>query len=58
MFPDSAGILGFKDASILVGYFVSSPREVKKRVLEIVEKIKERDREERGTGMQVKKQKK
>ena len=41
-----------------MGHFVSSPRERKKRVEEIVEEMKERDREERGTGMKVKKQKK
>ena len=40
-----------------MGYFVSSPRESEKSE-EIVEEMKERDREERGTGMKVKKQKK
>ena len=40
-----------------MGHFVSSPREREKRE-EIVEEMKERDREERGTGMKVKKQKK
>ena len=47
--------LGFNDTSTLVGHFVSSPRER--------EKIDRRDsrrdeREERETGMKVKKQKK
>ena len=40
-----------------MGHFASSPREREKRE-EIVEKMKERNREERGTGMKVKKQKK
>ena len=45
--------------STLVGHFVSSPREKgEKRLEEMVEEMKERDREERGTGMKVKKQKK
>ena len=56
-------MLGFNDMSTLVGHFVSSPREREKRdrrdsIEEIVEEMKERDREERGTGMKVKKQKK
>ena len=46
-------VLGFNDTSTLVGHFVSSPREREK-----TEEMKERDREERGTGMKVKKQKK
>ena len=50
-------VLGFNDTSTLVGHFVSSPREREKRE-EIAEEMKERDREERGTGMKVKKQKK
>ena len=41
-----------------MGHFVSSPREREKNIDEIVEEMKERDREERGTGMKVKKQKK
>ena len=39
--------LGFNDTSTLVGHFVSSPKERQKRE-EIVEEMKERDREERG----------
>ena len=35
-----------------------SPREREKEIEEIVEEMKERDREERETGMKVKKQKK
>ena len=53
--------LGFNDTSTPVGHFVSSPREREKRdkrVEKIVEETKERDREESGTGMKVKKQKK
>ena len=49
-------VLGFNDMSTLVGHFVSSPREREKKE-EIVEEMKERNREERGTGMKVKKQK-
>ena len=41
----------------VVGHFVSSPKEREKQIEEIVE-MNERDREERGTGMKVKKQKK
>ena len=67
-------MLGFSDISTLVGHFVSSPRQREKRdrrvilchlpvkgrkeIEEIVEEMKERGREERGTGMKVKKQKK
>ena len=56
-------MLGFNDTSTLEGHFVSSPREKEKRDRresrgERVEEMKERDREERGTGMKVKKQKK
>ena len=36
--------------SALVGHVMSSPREREKRE-EIIEEMKERDREERGTGM-------
>ena len=49
-------MLGFNDTSILVGHFVLSPREREKR--EEIDVMKERDSEERGTGMKVKKQKK
>ena len=51
-------VLGFNDTSILVGHFVLSPREREKEIEEIVEEIKERNREERGTGMKGKKKKK
>ena len=50
-------VLGFNDTSTLEGHFVSSPRERERRDRR-VEEMKERDREERGTGMKVKKQKK
>ena len=50
-------MLGFNDTSTLVGHFVSSPREREKRE-KTVEEMKERNREGRGTGMKVKKQKK
>ena len=52
-------VLGFNDTSTLEGHFVSSPREREKTDRrERVQEMKERDREERGTGMKVKKQKK
>ena len=44
--------------STLVGHFVSSPGKGRNEIEEIVEAMKERDREERETGMKVKKQKK
>ena len=46
--------------SILVGHFVSSPREREKRdrIDSRLNEMKERDKEERGTVMKVKKQKK
>ena len=47
--------LGFNDMSTLVCHFVSSPREREKRDSRA---DKERYREERETGMKVKKQKK
>ena len=50
-------VLGFNDTLTLMSHFVWSPREREKRE-DIVEEMKERDREERGTGMKVKKQKK
>ena len=47
-------VLVFNDTSTLVGHFVSSPREREKRD----SRGDERDREGRGTGMKVEKQKK
>ena len=42
-----------------MGHFVSSPRQREKREKKkIVQEMKERNSEERGTGMKVKKQKK
>ena len=51
---------GFNDMSTLVSHVVSSSREREKRdkIKEIVVEMKEMDREERGTGVKVKKQKK
>ena len=43
-------MLGFKDTSTLLGHFVLSPREREEREA-IVGEMKERDREERGTGV-------
>ena len=50
-------VLGFNDTSTLEGHFVSSPREREKRDRR-ESRGDERDREKRGTGMKVKKQKK
>ena len=41
-----------------MGHFVSSPREREKEIEEIVEEMRERDREEKLIGMKEKKQKK
>ena len=51
-------VLGFNDTSTLEGHFVSSPREREKRDRKESRGDEERDREERGTGIKVKKQKK
>ena len=51
-------VLGFHDTPTLVGHFVSSPRKGRKEIEEMVEEMKEKDREEKGSGMKVKKQKK
>ena len=48
-------MLGFKGTSILVGHIVTERG--RKEIEETVEELKERDREERGTGIKVKKQK-
>ena len=50
-------VLGFHDTT-LVGHFVLSPRKGRKEIKQIAEEMKERDKEERETGMKVKKQKK
>ena len=51
-------MLGFNDTSALVGHFCRRLEKGRKKIEEIVVEMKERDREERGTGMKVKKQKK
>ena len=48
-------MLGFNGMSTLVCHL---PEKGRKEIEEIVEEMKERDMEERGTGMRVKKQKK
>ena len=48
--------LWFNDTSTLVGHNVSSPREIE--IEELVEEMKERDWDEKATGIEVKKQKK
>ena len=53
-----AYVLGFNDTSTLVGYFCRLPEKGRNETEELVEEMKERDREERGTGMKGKKQKK
>ena len=51
-------VLGFNDTSTLVVILCHLPEKGRKEIEEIVEKMKERDREERGAGMRVKKQQK
>ena len=51
-------VLGFNDTSTLVGHFVSSPREREKRDRRDSRRDEKEGREERGTGLKVKKQKK
>ena len=51
-------MLGFNDMSTLVDDLCCHPEKGRKEIKEIVDEIKEMDREERGTGMKVKKQKK
>ena len=51
-------MLGLNDTSTLVGHFVLSPREREKRDRTEIKEMKEKDREERGTGMKGKTQKK
>ena len=51
-------MLAFNNTLTLTGQLVSSPREREKETEKTVEEMKERDREERGTGMKVKKEKK
>ena len=48
-------VLGFNNTPTLVAHFVSSPRERERRDSK---EMKERGREERGTGMEVEKQQK
>ena len=50
--------LGFNDTSTLEVILCRLPEKGRKEIEERVEEMKERDREERGTGMKVKKQKK
>ena len=50
-------VLGFNDTPTLVGRFCHLPEKGRKEIEEIVEEMKERNREERGTGVKVKKQK-
>ena len=54
-------LIVLNDTSTLVGHFVSCPnfpKERVKKIEELAEKMKVRDKEERGTEMKVKKQKK
>ena len=51
-------VLGFNDTSALWFILCCLPGKGRKEIEEIVEEMKERDREERGTGMKVKKKKK
>ena len=51
-------MLGFNDTSTLWVILCPLPEKGRKEIEEIVEEMKEMDREERGTGMKVNKQKK
>ena len=51
-------VLGLNDTSTLWVILCRLPEKGRKEIEEIVEEMKERDREETGTGMKVKKQKK
>ena len=51
-------VLGFNDTSTSWVILCHLPEKGRKETEEIAEEMKERDREERGTGMKVKKQKK
>ena len=51
-------LLGFNDTSTLGVILCHLPEKRRKEIEEIVEEMKGRDREERGIGMKVKKQKK
>ena len=51
-------VLGFNDTSTLVIILCRLPEKGRKEIEEIVEEMKETIREEIGTGMKVKKQKK
>ena len=51
-------MLGFNDTSTSWVILCRLPEKGRKETEEIAEEMKERDREERGTGMKVKKQKK
>ena len=50
-------VLGLKDTYPCGSFCVVSQKKRRKREEEIVEELNERDREERGTGMKVKKRK-
>ena len=50
--------MGFNDTSILWVILCCLPEKGRREIEEIVEEMKERNREERGAGMKVKKQKK
>ena len=51
-------LLEFNDTSTLVGHWCRLPEKGRKEIEEIVEGMKERDREERGKRMKVKERKK
>ena len=51
-------VMGFSDTSTLWVILCRLPEQGRKVIEEIVEEVKERDREGRGTGMKLKKQKK
>ena len=51
-------VLGFNDSQPLWVLLCCLPEKGKKEIEELLEETKERNREERGTGMKVKKQRK
>ena len=51
-------VLGFNNTLTLVSHFMSSPRKKEKKIEEIIEETKERDREENGKWKKVREQKK
>ena len=47
-------VLGFNDTSSLVDHFCRLPEKGRREIEELVEEMKETDRGERGTGIEIK----